>query len=509
MHKSGRTRELRNAHDAAVRTQQRMTLSGKPLTLQDEKRSTTVRYVVIHAAYFLFMFFVRLLAAPPEDRISRVRCFSFVPMWQSLKPRKGQKHEGLEMKLFGVMLALGLLGVGIFYMVNEENRKQRQEAYRREEIERQRENERMEKARQEDERIRKERMAALAKEDAVLMLQRYITREEAVLKDTIEECKLKLQSIDIDQKSLSDELTALEKEEAVRAADAKRRNVKRRRDKTARVDALLSSPTLNRLADTYLGEDLAAMRAKFRSHLKSLTQMSDEKTRRYAENKAKFQKAIVDSDAEVTRLTENASRELGKARGQLNVNTAVLRKRVEGYRAEIARLEKKQKLTTLNMNEKKQLKELSTILLPTAEAQLASNEATEGLGTANKAHLDVTMAETKARRTADTALSVRMDDDNAVEAEMNREIAIFNAASQYETMSLDRVRDAMQRSRSAVSYQMSIAEKKLRFLAGSIANLDMLNAEEVEALRKTIAQRLAEDVSFDPDRSSDKKRIEL
>ena len=405
------------------------------------------------------------------------------------------------MKLFWVILALGLLGGGVFYIVSEENRKQREESYKREEIERQRENERMEKARKDDERIRKERMAALAKEDAMLMLQRYITREENELKDTIEECKLKLQAIDIDQKSLSDELTALEKEEEVKAADAKRRNVKRR-DKTARVDALLASPTLNRLADTYLGEDLSAIRAKFRSHLSNLTQMSDEKTRRYAENKAKYQKTIADSDAEVTRLTENASRQLDKAKSQLNANTAALRKRVEGYRAEIARLEKRQKLTTLNMNEKKQLYELSTILLPTAEAQLTSNEAAEGLGTANKSHLNVTIAETKARRTADAALSVRMDDDNEVEAEMDREIAIFNAASQYETMSLDRVRDAMQRSRGAVSSRMFIAEKKLKFLAGSVANLDMLNAEEVEALRKNIAKRLTDDVSFDPDRAA-------
>ncbi len=36
----------------AARTQQRMTLSGKPLTLQVAKRNTTVRYVAIHAAYF-------------------------------------------------------------------------------------------------------------------------------------------------------------------------------------------------------------------------------------------------------------------------------------------------------------------------------------------------------------------------------------------------------------------------------------------------------------------------
>ena len=110
------------------------------------------------------------------------------------------------MKIFFAILAFAICGGIAFYMINEENRKRRAEEYQRAEIERKREEERAEKARQEDERIRKERMAALAKEDAVMMLQRYVTREENNLKDTIEECKLKLQSIDVDQQSLSDEL---------------------------------------------------------------------------------------------------------------------------------------------------------------------------------------------------------------------------------------------------------------------------------------------------------------
>ena len=128
--------------------------------------------------------------------------------------------------------------------------------------------ERAEKARQEDERIRKERMAALAKEDAVLMLQRYVTREENNLKDTIEECKLKLQSVDVDQQSLSDEQLALEKEEELKPADARKRKVKRR-DGNERVGALLRSPTLNRLANSYLGEDLSDDLAKFKSHIRN------------------------------------------------------------------------------------------------------------------------------------------------------------------------------------------------------------------------------------------------
>ena len=399
------------------------------------------------------------------------------------------------MKMFWVILALGLLGGGIFYMVSEENRKQREEAYQRQEIERQREKEQMEKARQEDERIRKERMEALAKEDAVLMLQRYITREESNLKDTIEECKLKLQSIDIDQKSLSDELIAIEKEEELKAADAKKRKIKRR-DQNERVDALLSSPTLNRLANTYLGEDLSALRAEFRGHIGTLTKMSDEKTRRYAQNREKYQKSIAESDAEVTRLTENATRKLGEARARLNANVEVIRSRVERLRGSIAKLEKKAKLTTLNQNEKNELRSFRE-QLNIAEAQLTSAEATAGLGSANKAHLDVTVAETKARRTADTALSVRMDDDNAVEAEANREIAIFNAVSQYKSRSLDRIRAAMQQAAFAVSERKSLAEKKMRYLAGSINNLDMLNSKEVEALRKRIAKELADGVVFD------------
>lgn len=403
-----------------------------------------------------------------------------------------------DMKYSWIILALAICSGIAFHMVNEENRKRREESYRREKIERQREEERMEKARQEDERIRKERMEALAKDDAVMMLQRYINREERNIKDTIEECKLKIQSIDIDQKSLSDELIALEREESVKAADAKRRKVKRR-DKNERVDALLSSPTLNRLAGTYLGEDLSALRAEYRSHVGNLSRMSDEKTKRYAENRAKYQKTIADSDAEVARLEEAATKKLVEARARLEANAGANRRRVESLRAQVGKLEKKAKITTLNDNEKRSLESLRT-QLNVAEAQLSSAEATTALGTANKAHLDLTTAETKARRAGDTALSVRMDDDNAVEEEANREIAIFNAASQYEARSLDRVREAMQRSRANVSVRLAEAERKLKYLAGSIDNLDMLNAQEVEALRKSIARKLSEDVAFDPDR---------
>ena len=402
------------------------------------------------------------------------------------------------MRLFYIILAFAICGGIAFHMISEENRKRRAEEYQRAEIEREREEARMEKARQEDERIRKERMAALANEAAVMMLQRYVSREESNLKDTIEECKLKLQSIDVDQQSLSNELLALEKEEALKAADAQKRKVKRR-DANERVEALLRSPTLNRLANSYLGEDLSDDLAKFKSHIGNLTRISDEKTKRYAKNREKYQKTIEANDAEVDRLGREASAKLLEARAKLNANVNVARRRVEDLRGKVAKLEKKASLTTLNRDEKEKLRSWRE-QLHIAEAQLISAETTANLGTANKSHLDLTFAETKARRAGDTALSIRMDDDNAVEAEMNREVDIYNAVKIYETRSLDRIRGAMQRSRTVIAERLSAAEKKLKYLTGAIANLDMLNAEEIEALRKSIAEKLSEDMTFEPNK---------
>ena len=398
------------------------------------------------------------------------------------------------MKYFWMLLAIGIVGGGVFYMLLERDKAERAEAYFRAEEERNRVEEQREKERLADERLRKERMEALAKEDAIRLLQRYVNREESHLKDEIEECKIKLQMLEVDQQSLSDELIALEKEEEKKAADAKRRKVKRR-DKNESVEALLSSQTLNRLSVTYLGEDLSAVRTAFRSHVGNLSRMSDEKTRRYAENKKKYQQAVQESDENVNRLTLEAGRQLQEARARLGVNVEALRNKVGGLRTDIAKLEKKAKVTTLNMTETKNL-EAWKVQLDIAEAQLTSAEATEGLGVANKSHLDVTVAETAARRTADTALNVRMDDDNAVEEEMNREIAIYNAAQRYEDESLHRIRDAMHNRMIALSAKKAIAEKKLKYLGESITNIDLLNAAEIEELRKKIARKLSDGISF-------------
>lgn len=191
------------------------------------------------------------------------------------------------MKYFFVILGLGLVGGGFFYYITENEKAAAAEAYQRELAERAREEERQAKQKIEDERIRKERMANLAKEDAVRLLQKYIAKQEDQLKSTVEECQIKIKMIEVDQASLSDELVALEKEEEAKAKDAVRRKVKRR-DKNDRVDALLASPTLNRLAQTYTGEDLSAMRAEFRSRMGNMIKIHDDGAKKLAENRKKY-----------------------------------------------------------------------------------------------------------------------------------------------------------------------------------------------------------------------------
>ena len=115
------------------------------------------------------------------------------------------------MKGFLAILAVGLCG-GAFYFIHinhvrEEKNEERRLAQMEED--RRREEARLEALRQEDERIRKERMDALAKDDAVKMLQRYVTQEEESLKDAVEECKIRIEKVQLDQERLSNELLLL------------------------------------------------------------------------------------------------------------------------------------------------------------------------------------------------------------------------------------------------------------------------------------------------------------
>lgn len=362
--------------------------------------------------------------------------------------------------------------------------------------ERVREEERQAKQKIEDERIRKERMANLAKEDAVRLLQKYIAKQEDQLKSTVEECQIKIKMIEVDQASLSDELVALEKEEEAKAKDAVRRKVKRR-DKNDRVDALLASPTLNRLAQTYTGEDLSAMRAEFRSRMGNMIKIHDDGAKKLAENRKKYRDAMIAADAEVDAKTKAASERLSFARREIEQGIPQLEKRLAELENKLNKLEEKDlkakaggvKLTPWERDDLKRYQSERDVVME----QLASRKATAGLGTANAEHMQVTIAETSARRKSDIAIVEKEESDVQVLKDMSFEGDVFNLAVNYENRSLDRVRNAIMTARDQWCEKLDVAKKKLEFLSSSSGNMDFLNADEVERVRKRIAGKIADD----------------
>ena len=113
---------------------------------------------------------------------------------------------------------------------------------------------------------------------------------------------------------------------------------------------------------------------------------------------------------------------------------------------------------------------------------------------ANVAHIAATVAETGARRRGDNALSTRQDDDNAVHAEMAHERTVFNLAVAYEGRSLDAIRASMRSRSDVLSARMTDAQRKLDTIHHASANVDMMNAAQVELLKSRIAATMAEKI---------------
>ena len=213
------------------------------------------------------------------------------------------------MKIVWLVLVIGGFVVAGFWYITENDRADRAENYRRQQVQqakeeaRQREEE--ERQRAEDERMRKERAAALAKEDAVRLFLNYIDREEGRLKDETEELKVQLEKIEVDQNSMSEELQAIERANALRVASAEKRK-EQQRDKIERVLALLRSPTLNRLSRTYRGEDLSALRSKFEGEVQKIKDVDDRYQKRFRDNLKRYEDAVAGADEIVNRKLKNA-----------------------------------------------------------------------------------------------------------------------------------------------------------------------------------------------------------
>ena len=119
--------------------------------------------------------------------------------------------------------------------------------------------------------------------------------------------------------------------------------------------------------------------------------------------------------------------------------------------------------------------------------QISNYTDVTGLASANILHMDATEAETEARRTSDRAGKTLSMDNTLTLLERDYEQDVYNMAKRYEDKSLGRIRESIKLTSMMICTKMAQAKKHLSFLKQKAVNLDILNAEEIEKLRKEIA----------------------
>ena len=398
------------------------------------------------------------------------------------------------MKIVSLIFIVGGFVAAGFWYITENDRADRAENYRRQQEQRAkdeaRQREQEERQRAEDERIRKERAAALAKEDAVRLFLNYIDREEVRLKDETEELKVQLEKIDVDQNSMSEELQAIERANALRVASAEKRK-EQQRDKIERVLALLRSPTLNRLSRTYRGEDLSALRSKFEGEVQKIKDVDDRYQKRFRDNLKRYEDAVAGADEVVNRKSKTARAKYeAVTKGMDSQRLPKLKAQLAAVDRAIEKINAKKSPTKWDVRDRERLQQQQIVL----QNQISQYEDIGGLAAADVAHMEATEAETEARRKFDAAGKALTLDNTAALAERDYEQDIYNLAERYEMASLDKIREAIQRCREWRGTQLAQTEKKLAFLRKSSVNVDFLNAQEVEELRKKVAKTISEEI---------------
>ncbi len=400
------------------------------------------------------------------------------------------------MKTVCLVLIILSFGAAGFWYITENKRIDHAERIKRQELQREKEEweeqERLERQRAEDERLRKERADAMAKEDAVRLFLNYIDREEDYLKNDIEELKLQLEKVYIDQQSLSDELKAIEEANAVRVAHAKRRG-EQQRDKVKRVSALLKSETINRLGLTYCGEDFTALRAKFESEMQAVKDNDDRFYRQLKANEKAYEESVAGADAKVDAKLKTArekyefvTAEISKSQADL----AKLQKSKTVIEREIHRIETKASPSNW---ERRKIVDLRKELL-IIQNQLLQAQNITGLSVADMAHLEATEAEKEARRRHDEAgIKLTMSNDQATRERIH-EHEVYNVACRFEDQSLSVLRQAINECKNRYANSMMVAKKKLAYLKKSAVNVDFLSKSEIEDLRRKISKSISDGI---------------
>ena len=424
---------------------------------------------------------------------NRVTEFERMAEKEAERRRQEMRHENM-MLLVKVAVVLVLVGGGGIFGFMKWSESKRIEA---EQLRAQRE---AEQAAEREEAERKELLAKEEKEkksQALTAFHAYLDREEARLKDVIEEAKIAREAIDIDQKELTEELNRIEKEDA-RLAEISRKRKNKRYDKAEHVLLILKSHELGRLYDKYCGEDLTATRAKYEKAVNTILKMRQEETSRLRANREKYFASIKGIDEEVEQKTLQAKKRIDAANNEAVANLRSIEKKRAKLEQEKKNIEKGSISVAIRgkKNREKRIAEIDAELarlddmIHTARAVVSGRDVDYA-----QQDTDVTLA-TGQKRYA-RATEARQEADNEVHADMQHESNIFQLASRYEQITLDKLRTAMRVSSEFQSAKAAEARNKLEYITRSAANLELMKSEEIEEIRKKVVAKLAEEVTGD------------
>jgi len=445
------------------------------------------------------------MSPPPQDFTRGPNEFERKIERAAERHRQKQKHE-IIMMLTKVTVAIVIVAGGLIWWnkIKKDELAQQRVKLAAEQAE----TERIEQEKKRLEQEERDKEAA-----AVKALQTYLDREKARLKDVIEEAKINHEACDIDQKELAEELDRIEKENA-KLANASRLRKQKRYDKAEHVLLLLKSSVLSSIYEKYLGENLAAIRAKYENEVKTVIKLHRETESRLRQNKNKYFETVKGINEEVDQKNEAAVRRAKSAKYQTDKQLHRLREKKQQLEKRLLDEQNKRVIvantsisgrireTNGAKNRRQRMADLAGEI-ERLDREIATAEALASGNQAQMVHLEATTAETAARRKFDTAIEVRQSADNDVHADARHQSDVFHIAARYEKDTLDTLRQAIQENRQVQELRVAEAKRKLEFINRSTINLDLMKVNEIEAVRSKIVAELSEEITGNKD---EKKR---
>jgi len=326
------------------------------------------------------------------------------------------------------------------------------------------------------------------KDEPVRMFNAYLNREKQRLSKIVEECKIHMEQIDLDQKDLSDAIAEIEKENEQRAENSRKRGIKRF-DKAERVSLILKNPVMNAMAEKYTGENLNATYAKYKSEMGTELKRYQEAEAKLRKNRENYYKSVEGADEWLDKRNEKARKMNNAVIRSAELEIKILERELKPLQKEFEMLLKQTAQMKSHYHEKRisELRERINSL----EERLRPAKTQLEQALASQAHVDATEGETSVRRKYDRAMSVRTDADNEVHKDSAHEVAVFNLAIQYENATLDMIRGAMKTMYGMQSSRAADAKRKLDYISRSAANIDFLRPDEIEKIRTKVVEELS------------------